>query len=111
MAKNGTRTPALLLATLAATSLCWSSLSFIGAQQPAGGQSSLVARRIGAGYFDRQSAKDHDQPFGIADASGDTHEVTFKKRPFGILRYQADKDGKGAMTMNIIPKSRYPGDP
>merc|ERR1712187_644835 len=35
----------------------------------------------------------------------------FKKRPFGILWYQADKEGKGAMTMNIIPKSRYPGDP
>merc|ERR1712183_42705 len=38
-------------------------------------------------------------------------EVTFKKRPFGILRYAPGADGKDAMVMEIIPKSRYPGDP
>merc|ERR1711862_514313 len=42
---------------------------------------------------------------------GATAEVTFKKRPFGILRYAPGKDGKDAMVMEIIPKSRYPGDP
>merc|ERR1711972_72507 len=66
--------------------------------------------KIGAGYFDRQSAKDHDVPFAPGDAKGD-NEIIFKKRPFGILRYQSGKDGKGAMVMNVIPKSRYPGDP
>merc|ERR1711972_831850 len=66
--------------------------------------------KIGAGYFDRQSAKDHDVPFAPGDAKGD-NEIVFKKRPFGILGYQAGKDGKGAMVMNVIPKSRYPGDP
>merc|ERR1711982_152698 len=42
---------------------------------------------------------------------GATSEITFKKRPFGILRYAPGKDGKDAMVMEIIPKSRYPGDP
>merc|ERR1711933_13393 len=37
--------------------------------------------------------------------------VEFKKRPFGILRYQPGQGGKGAMAMEIIPASRYPGDP
>merc|ERR1712050_791809 len=37
--------------------------------------------------------------------------VTFKKRPFGILRYAPGVGGKDAMVMGIIPKSRYPGDP
>merc|ERR1712190_97062 len=46
-----------------------------------------------------------------AEATGATAEVTFKKRPFGILRYAPGADGKDAMVMEIIPKSRYPGDP
>ena len=37
--------------------------------------------------------------------------MDFKKRPFGILRYQPGQGGKGAMAMEIIPTSRYPGDP
>merc|ERR1711948_95735 len=45
------------------------------------------------------------------DATGATAEVTFKKRPFGILRYAPGAGGNGAMVMEIIPKSRYPGDP
>merc|ERR1712241_1364195 len=35
----------------------------------------------------------------------------YKKRPFGILRYQPGEGGKGAMAMEIVPTSRYPGDP
>merc|ERR1712232_1297388 len=35
----------------------------------------------------------------------------YKKRPFGILRYQPGQGGKGAMAMEVIPTSRYPGDP
>jgi len=49
--------------------------------------------------------------FTAAEATGATAEVTFKKRPFGILRYAPGADGKDAMVMEIIPKSRYPGDP
>merc|ERR1711915_259468 len=33
------------------------------------------------------------------------------KRPFGILRYAPGAGGKDAMVTEIIPKSRYPGDP
>merc|ERR1712039_348718 len=44
-------------------------------------------------------------------ATGPSHDVQFKKRPFGILRYQPGQGMKGAMAMEIIPKSRYPGDP
>merc|ERR1712125_53477 len=39
------------------------------------------------------------------------HDVEYKKRPFGILRYQPGQGGKGAMAMEVIPTSRYPGDP
>ncbi|CAE8660328.1 unnamed protein product [Polarella glacialis] len=55
------------------------------------------------------SPRDHDKTFLVADATGATAEVTYKKRPFGILRYSPCKDH--AMVMEIIPKSRYPGDP
>merc|ERR1719226_458654 len=51
------------------------------------------------------------KPFTAADAAGATAEVTYKKRPFGILRYAPGKDMTDAMVMEIIPKSRYPGDP
>merc|ERR1712186_2795 len=49
--------------------------------------------------------------FSHTEATGETAEVTFKKRPFGILRYAPGANGKDAMVMEIIPKSRYPGDP
>merc|ERR1712066_803402 len=52
-----------------------------------------------------------DVPFTASAATGAAHEVEFKKRPFGILRYQPGQGGTGAMAMEIIPKSRYPGDP
>jgi len=39
------------------------------------------------------------------------HEITFKKRPFGIKRYAPGKDGLGAVVMDMTEKSRYPGDP
>merc|ERR1712066_789003 len=52
-----------------------------------------------------------DVPFTASAATGAAHDVEFKKRPFGILRYQPGQGGTGAMTMEIIPKSRYPGDP
>merc|ERR1712037_709832 len=48
---------------------------------------------------------------GASEATGATSEVTYKKRPFGIIRYCPGQDMKSAMVMEIIPKSRYPGDP
>merc|ERR1712178_102774 len=42
---------------------------------------------------------------------GAAHDVVFKKRPFGILRYTPGEGGKGAMVQEVIGKSRYPGDP
>merc|ERR1719163_1682496 len=77
---------------------------------------------LGHGYQERMSARAHDpgykgdeskgaKEFTAADATGATAEVTYKKRPFGILRYAPGKDMKDAMVMEIIPKSRYPGDP
>merc|ERR1712050_644232 len=70
----------------------------------------LVAR-VSAEYLERQGPKDSDVPFDASAASGPGPTATFKKRPFGILRYQPGNGGKGAMAMEIIPKSRYPGDP
>merc|ERR1712012_991585 len=76
----------------------------------------------GHGYQERMSPRAHDpgyaepdtkgaKAFSHTEATGETTEVTFKKRPFGILRYAPGADGKDAMVMEIIPKSRYPGDP
>ncbi|CAE8595594.1 unnamed protein product [Polarella glacialis] len=74
-------------------------------------RSTRTAAHIGNGYQERMSPRDHDKTFLESDATGATAEVTYKKRPFGILRYSPGKDNIGAMVMEIIPKSRYPGDP
>merc|ERR1711990_1135169 len=77
---------------------------------------------IGHGYQERMSARQHDPgftgaeskgaaPFTAAQANGAAYDVTFKKRPFGILRYAPGANQNDAMVMEIIPKSRYPGDP
>merc|ERR1712183_985920 len=106
---------------VAAVATWWcKSLSFVA--PPATGRTALSQVRLGHGYQDRMSPRAHDpgyaepdskgaKPFSSADATGATSEVTFKKRPFGILRYAPGADGKDAMVMEIIPKSRYPGDP
>merc|ERR1719382_1311291 len=49
------------------------------------------------------------KPFTASEATGATAEVTYKKRPFGIIRYCPGKDMKDAMVMEIIPKSRHLG--
>merc|ERR1712061_779682 len=49
--------------------------------------------------------------FTAAQATGASAEMVFKKRPFGILRYAPGAGGNDAMVMEIVPKSRYPGDP
>jgi len=106
---------------VAAVATWWcKSLSFVAL--PAAGRSALSQVRLGHGYQDRMSPRAHDpgyaekdtkgaKAFSHTEATGETAEVTFKKRPFGILRYAPGADGKDAMVMEIIPKSRYPGDP
>merc|ERR1712156_1017716 len=89
---------------------------------PETGRSARTTMNLGHGYQERMSPRAHDpgyaepatkgaKAFTAADATGATAEVTFKKRLFGILRYAPGADGKDAMVMEIIPKSRYPGDP
>ncbi|CAE8718273.1 unnamed protein product [Polarella glacialis] len=101
---------ALLMGFLS-LSACWSNsgASFVSVASKI--RSTRTAVHIGNGYQERMSPRDHDKTFFVADATGATAEVTYKKRPFGILRYSPGKDHIGAMVMEIIPKSRYPGDP
>mmetsp|Transcript_7360 Transcript_7360/g.18323 ORF Transcript_7360/g.18323 Transcript_7360/m.18323 type:complete len:203 (+) Transcript_7360:97-705(+) len=102
----------LLAAVLAGSALLCvlqSSLTFVGSAGPHARGCRTVAR-VSAEYLERLGPKDADVPFTAAPGGAD-HPVTFKKRPFGILRYQPGQGMKGAMAMEIIPKSRYPGDP
>ena len=109
----------LMIVCAVATWWC-KSTSFVAS--PETGRSALTQVHLGHGYQERMSPRAHDpgyaepdtkgaKAFTAADATGATAEVTFKKRPFGILRYAPGADGKDAMVMEIIPKSRYPGDP
>merc|ERR1712110_1173061 len=112
-----------MLLSLALVLFMWSSgPSFIGSPGPDRARSARTAMNLGHGYQERMSARAHDpgyaeadskgaKPFTATDATGATAEVTYKKRPFGILRYAPGANGKDAMVMEIIPKSRYPGDP
>eukprot|EP00929_Paragymnodinium_shiwhaense_P044854 TRINITY_DN229_c1_g1_i12.p2 TRINITY_DN229_c1_g1~~TRINITY_DN229_c1_g1_i12.p2 ORF type:complete len:207 (-),score=53.41 TRINITY_DN229_c1_g1_i12:236-856(-) len=96
----------------AAYGLLSGSVGFVGSHQGAvRGVDSPIARRVSAEYLNRQGARDADVPYTAAEGTGATHDVSYKKRPFGILRYSPDKDGKGAMVQEVVPKSRYPGDP
>jgi hypothetical protein len=117
MARGGSK----VLLCLAVGLLAWSGgLSFVGGRNRV--QPARTVMYLGHGYQERMSARQHDpgydgaeskgaKAFTAADASGASHEVTFKKRPFGILRYAPGAGGNDAMVMEIIPKSRYPGDP
>ncbi|CAK0903339.1 unnamed protein product, partial [Prorocentrum cordatum] len=64
-----------------------------------------------AEYLERYGPKDADVAFDASAAIGPGPTVTYKKRPFGILRYQPGNGMKGAMAMEVMPVSRYPGDP
>jgi len=66
---------------------------------------------VGAGYMKRRWSKYDPKAEDCSAASGPTHEVEFKKRPFGIPRYSPGIGDVGAIVREIIPKSRYPGDP
>jgi len=82
---------------------------FVGSQARDSG--TLIAARVGVDYQSRQGPRDADVPFTSSAATGPGAEATFKKRPFGILRYTPGEGGKGAMVQEVIGKSRYPGDP
>ena len=76
-----------------------------------GKRGARLVARVSIKYLERCGPKDADVPFSAAAATGPEHPVDFKRRPFGILRYQSGQGGKGAMAMEVIPISRYPGDP
>jgi hypothetical protein len=101
----------LVFAGAAVTYVFSSTMSFVGSLRPATCRGDLVPARVSAEYLERCGPKDSDVPFDSSAATGPGADVTFKKRPFGILRYQPGNGGKGAMAMEIIPTSRYPGDP
>merc|ERR1719215_170515 len=99
----------LVAAGLAALALRSCLSAFVGGPSEAARRSALVARPVGVDYLLRNGPKDADPP--LADptaASGAVHEVTYKKRPFGIKRYAPGKDGTGAVVMTTTEKSRYP---
>ncbi|OLQ13632.1 hypothetical protein AK812_SmicGene2272 [Symbiodinium microadriaticum] len=85
--------------------------AFVGSSpQLRGG--SQVARRVGVDYLLRNGPKDADPPLMDPNtASGATHEIEFKKKPFGILRYAPGPGGNGAVVREVKQESRYPGDP
>jgi len=87
-----------------------STLGFVGVAPATRGVA--VSREVGVDYLLRNGPKDADPPLiDPSSASGATHEVTYKKKPFGIARYAPGANGNGAVVMEVTPKSRYPGDP
>lgn len=102
----------LVSAALTALALNCCGVSFVGSPAGTALRGGRVARYVGVDYLLRNGAKDADPPLiDPNSASGATHEVVFKKRPFGVARYAPGKDGTGAVVMAVTAKSRYPGDP
>jgi len=101
-----------LLSVVCLATLAWNcfQVSFVGG--PAARCTEQVVRQVGVDYLLRNGPKDADPPLiNAAAASGPAHEVTFKKKPFGVARYAPGSNGNGAVVMEVTPKSRYPGDP
>merc|ERR1719189_2346593 len=111
--RRGARLPAVLAAAaLAAAALRGGLDAFAGGRAQAARRGASVPRRVGVDYLLRNGPKDADPPLiDPKAAAGAPHEVTFKKRPFGIARYAPGKDGTGAQVIEVTPQSRYPGDP
>jgi hypothetical protein len=104
-------TTTLTAAGLVALACNFCTLVFVGPATPAL-RAQKVARSVGVDYLLRNGPKDADPPLVDPAASkGATHEITFKKRPFGIARYAPGVNGNGAVVREVTPKSRYPGDP
>ena len=111
---RGSLLPLLVAATLAVFAIRdLLSVTFVGVSSSAKvGAVSSIPRSVGVDYLLRNGPKDADPPLiNPASAAGPAHEVTFKKRPFGIARYAPGAAGTGAVVMEVTPKSRYPGDP
>jgi len=100
-----------LLVGGAACGLLSGSIGFVGTPANTRSTESKVVRRVSAEYLNRQGPRDADVPYTATAATAGNHEVVYKKRPFGVLRYSPDQGGKGAMVQEVVPKSRYPGDP
>jgi hypothetical protein len=105
-------TSVVSVAALATAAVHVYNTAFVGSSSGVSVRSSLTARGVGIDYLLRKGPKDADPPLAnTAAAAGATHEVTFKKRPFGILRYAPGADGTGAVVREVKEGSRYPGDP
>ena len=104
------RTAAAVALALWALASCFSAVSFVGPSSPKARGGRVVAR-VGAGYLERNGPRDADTPWSSAQATGPAGQSVFKKRPFGVLRYQPGSDGNGAMAKELVQQSRYPGDP
>eukprot|EP00930_Biecheleria_cincta_P044287 TRINITY_DN3040_c0_g2_i1.p2 TRINITY_DN3040_c0_g2~~TRINITY_DN3040_c0_g2_i1.p2 ORF type:complete len:204 (+),score=31.26 TRINITY_DN3040_c0_g2_i1:73-684(+) len=101
-----------LLSVVGLAGLAWNcfQVSFVGG--PAARRTARVVRPVGVDYLLRNGPRNADPPLiDPAAANGPSHEVTYKKKPFGIARYAPGKAGTGAVVMEVTPKSRYPGDP
>eukprot|EP00403_Amphidinium_massartii_P029595 CAMPEP_0178404984 /NCGR_PEP_ID=MMETSP0689_2-20121128/18168_1 /TAXON_ID=160604 /ORGANISM="Amphidinium massartii, Strain CS-259" /LENGTH=86 /DNA_ID=CAMNT_0020025991 /DNA_START=84 /DNA_END=340 /DNA_ORIENTATION=+ len=81
------RRPALSALLIALVGFQASSWLFVNTFPAATQRGSRVAARVSAGYLERLGPKDTDTPFNAA-AAAPGMDVEFKKRPFGILRYQ-----------------------
>ncbi|CAJ1351682.1 unnamed protein product [Effrenium voratum] len=55
-------------------------------------------------------SEEADTPFDVRQATGSEKAVTFKKKPYGIVRWQPGKDFKGAMVKQVA-KGVYVNDP
>ncbi|CAE7349200.1 unnamed protein product [Symbiodinium natans] len=56
------------------------------------------------------SPEEEDTPFDVRQATSTTVDVTFEKRPYGIVRWQPGKDFKGAMVKDVA-HGVFVGDP
>eukprot|EP00440_Ansanella_granifera_P022952 gb/GFBE01024929.1/.p1 GENE.gb/GFBE01024929.1/~~gb/GFBE01024929.1/.p1 ORF type:complete len:212 (+),score=66.15 gb/GFBE01024929.1/:1-636(+) len=109
--RSNALTTALAGAAMVAAMVNICGEAFVGSPTQ-GVRGGKVARSVGVDYLLRNGPKDADPPLmNVKSAAGATHEVTFKKRPFGILRYAPGNDGNGAVVREVMQKSRYPGDP
>lgn len=52
-------------------------------------------------YKEALGAQDTDQEFDASKATGKEVTAEFTTKPFGLLRYKAGKNGKGAMVMSV----------
>mmetsp|Transcript_12368 Transcript_12368/g.21952 ORF Transcript_12368/g.21952 Transcript_12368/m.21952 type:complete len:197 (-) Transcript_12368:131-721(-) len=109
MARSRTPVLSLVASAALATLACQLGLSFVGTPPQLRGS---VAQNVGVDYLLRNGPRDADPPLmEPSSASGPTHVVEYKKKPFGIARYAPGVSGNGAVVREVEQQSRYPGDP